>query len=81
MSLHSCQDCTTALNSTKPHTDLLNKDRREKRREKMGRLGKKEKVVRLISEKREQNKGRPQEKKKEINNKVGKWSEATRVCS
>ncbi len=46
---------------------------------KMRRL-KREKVVRLISERSKQNKGRPQEKKKEIN-KAGKWSEATRVCS
>lgn len=64
-----------------PHTDQLNKDGGEKRRTKRRKLKKREKVARLISGKSKQNKGRPKDEKREINNTVRKWSEATRVCS
>lgn len=65
MSLHSCQESTTALNSTERHIDLLNKDMREKKWKED-----EEKRERLISERRKQNERCQEKKKKEINNKV-----------
>lgn len=62
-----------------PHRFCLIKTEEKKVERRWGDW-KREKVVRLISEKRKQNKGRLQEKR-DINNKVGKWSEATRVRS